>query len=43
VGDAERFTRAFWVGLWSNADMVDHGIADAAFTKQFAPDGGDPP
>jgi hypothetical protein len=40
-GDAKRLTRTFWIGLWSNPDMVDHGIADVAFTKQYAPDGGD--
>jgi hypothetical protein len=39
--DATRVTRRFWVGLWSNADLVDQGFADAAFTKQFAPDSGD--
>jgi hypothetical protein len=39
--NAELLTRAWWIGLWTNPDMVDHGIATAGFTKQFAPDGGE--
>ena len=40
-GDAALLTRKFWVGLWGNSDAVEYGFADAAFTKQFAPGGGD--
>ena len=39
--DADRLTRKFWVGLWSNSDALRFGIPDHAFTKHFAPGGGD--
>jgi hypothetical protein len=39
--DAGRLTRRYWVGLFGNSDAVRFGVADAGFTKQFAPGGGD--
>jgi hypothetical protein len=38
--DPERLTRTFWVGLWEDGDRMKLAIAEAAFTKQFAPDDG---
>jgi hypothetical protein len=39
--DAQRLTRDFWIGLWTNEDMVRHGIADRGWTSQWAGDVGD--
>jgi hypothetical protein len=39
--DAGRLTRRYWVGLFGKSDAVRFGVADAGFTKQFAPGGGD--
>jgi hypothetical protein len=36
--DAGRLTRSYWVGLWSDPTLG--GRADAAFTRHFAPGGG---
>ncbi len=41
ASDPERLSRRFWVGLWTNDDAKRFGLPDSAFTRQFAPQGGD--